>query len=204
MKKLSMWLLVCMLTACSSVPRNSPQLVVYDFGLPVQRLGEGPGWSNLVLDIRAPYWFDSLSIEYRLLYDDPLKLRSYAGSRWAGAPGLLLAQRLRQQLGLISGSARTAVACLLRLDLHEFSQAFDTPQRSRGVLLGAATVLDAKHRIVAERLLSVERPALSADAGGGVHALVEASDELGRQLAGWLYDLQKADRLHNCPLPAAG
>ena len=65
--------------------------------------------------------------------DDPLKLRSYAGSRWAGAPGLLLAQRLRQQIGVVGSGGQTATNCLLRLDLQEFSQVFDTPLQSRGL-----------------------------------------------------------------------
>ena len=125
MKKLSILLACFLLAACAGGPRNAPPAEVYDFGLPAPPLAKDGGWSKLALEVRAPYWFDSLSIEYRLLYDDPLKLRSYAGSRWAGAPGLLLAQRLRQQLGFLGGSGRTAVSCVLRLDLQEFSQVFD-------------------------------------------------------------------------------
>jgi len=205
MNRLSICLVGCvLLAACAAGPRTAPPAEVYDFGLPAARLAEGAGWSKLALEIRAPYWFDSLSIEYRLLYDNPLKLRSYAASRWAGAPGLLLAQRLRQQLGLLSGSGRTAVGCLLRLELQEFSQVFDTPLLSRGVVQGTASVLDARHQIVAERWLSIEQPAGSADASGGVRALVSASSELGRQLAGWLREIEQAGRLKQCPATIAG
>jgi len=123
MKKLSICLAACaLLAACAGGTRNTRSAGTYDFGLPAARLATGASWSKLALEIRAPFWFDSLSIEYRLLYDDPLQLRSYAASRWAGAPGLLLAQRLRQQLGVLSGGGRTAVSCLLRLELQEFSQ----------------------------------------------------------------------------------
>ncbi len=205
MKRLSICLAACLwLAACAGGARNATQAEVYDFGLPAARLAQGPGWSQLALEIRAPFWFDSLSIEYRLLYEDPLKLRSYAASRWAGAPGLLLAQRLRQQLGVLSGSGRTAVGCLLRLELQEFSQVFDTPLLSRGVVLGTASVLDARQQIVAERWFSIEQPAASADAPGGVRALVAASNELGRQLAGWLQGVEQGGRLEQCPATIAG
>ncbi|WP_374682676.1 hypothetical protein [Accumulibacter sp.] len=205
MKKLSICLAACaLLAACAGGAHNTRSAGTYDFGLPAARLATGASWSKLALEIRAPFWFDSLSIEYRLLYDDPLQLRSYAASRWAGAPGLLLAQRLRQQLGVLSGGGRTAVGCLLRLELQEFSQVFDTPLLSRGVLQGTASVLDARQQIVAERWLSIEQPAASADASSGVRALVSASDELGRQLAGWLQELEELGRLKHCPAAMAG
>ncbi|HCZ15881.1 MAG TPA: hypothetical protein DHV85_15095 [Candidatus Accumulibacter sp.] len=203
MKKLSMLLVLGLLAACAGGPRSSPPSEVYDFGLPVQRLIADGRWSKLALEIRAPYWFDSLSIEYRLLYDDPLKLRGYAGSRWAGAPALLLAQRLRQQLGVVGSSGHTAVTCLLRLDLQEFAQSFDTPQSSRGVLQGTASVLDGRHRVVAERAFAIEQAAASADARGGVRALVSASEELGRQIAAWLNELEKSGTLKSCLTIAA-
>lgn len=198
MRKLLMVLALALLAACAAGPRNSPTPEVYDFGLPAPRVVSDGRWSKVVLEIRAPHWFDSSSIEYRLLYDDPLKLRSYAGSRWAGAPGLLLSQRLRQQLGVLGSSGQAAVNCLLRLELQEFSQAFDTPQHSRGILQGSASIVDARRRVVAERLLAVEQPAATADARGGVRALVAASEELGRQLASWLDELAKTGKLNDC------
>lgn len=198
MRRLLLLLALALLTACATGGRNAAPPEVYDFGLPAQRLVGDGRWSKVALEIRAPYWFDSRSIEYRLLYDDPLKLRSYAGSRWAGAPGLLLSQRLRQQLGLVGSSGHTAASCLLRLELQEFSQVFDTPQHSRGVLQGSAGVLDGRHRVVAEQLIAIAQPAATADARGGVRALVAASEELGRQLAGWLNELEKNGTLKSC------
>ena len=40
------------------------------------------------------------------------------------------------------------------------------------------------------------------DAHGGVIALAAASEDLGRQLAGWLNDLEKRGRLKDCRTPA--
>ncbi|MBL8395438.1 MAG: membrane integrity-associated transporter subunit PqiC [Candidatus Accumulibacter sp.] len=188
----------CLLVACTGGLRKQPAAEAYDLGLPAERLAGDGRWSTVALEIRAPYWFDSLGIEYRLLYENPLKLRSYAASRWAGAPSQLLAQRLRQQLGFVSVSGRTAGACLLRIELQEFSQVFATPQQSRAVLHGQASLLDARQQMVGERLIAVESAATTADARGAVTALAAASSEFGQQLAAWLNDLEKRGRLKHC------
>jgi cholesterol transport system auxiliary component len=152
----------------------------------------------VLLDIKAPHWFDARDIEYRLLYENPLKLRNYARSHWAAAPALLLSQRLRQQLGLPGVGGQIAAGCVLRFELQEFSQVFDTPQRSRGILQGQAGLLDTRRQLVAERRLAIEQPAPTADAQGGVIALVAVSAELGREFAAWLNDLEKRGRLKGC------
>lgn len=187
-----------LLVACSGGLRSPQPADSYDFGPPPARLTEASRWSGVALEIRMPYWFDALTIEYRLLYDDPLKLRSYAASRWAAAPGQLLAQRLRQQLGLTSASGRNAHACLLRIELQELSQLFATAQQSSALLQGQATLLDTRQRIIAEKVLAVEQPATSADARGGVNAMAAASTELGRELLAWLNDIEKRGRLKDC------
>lgn len=203
MKKLAVLFSTLLLGACVGGAHNSTPLAVYDFGMPAARLASDDAWSKMALEIKAPSWFDSPSVQYRLAYEDPLKLRDYAASRWAGAPAQLIGQRLRQQLGVAGATSNTAVDCLLRLDLQEFSQVFDTPQNSRGVLHGSVSVLDARRRIVAARLVAIEQPAAGSDARAGVSALVGASDELGRQLAGWLGSLDKSGSLNACRVAIA-
>jgi cholesterol transport system auxiliary component len=198
MKKLFLSLMAVLLAACAGSAHNGAPATIYDFGLPAARLVTDGEWSRVALDVKAPAWFDSSDIEYRLAYDDPLKLREYAGSRWAGAPALLLGQRLRQQLGVAGASSNVAVDCLLRVELQEFSQVFDSPQNSRGVLQGSVTLLGAKRQILAERLLTVEQPAATPDARGGVLALVVASDEVGKELVGWLARLEQGGKLKSC------
>ena len=198
MSRLLCWA-ACLLGACAGSARMPPE--VYDFGPPVQRLSADGRWTTVALEIKTPSWLDSPAIEYRLLYENPLKLRHYAASRWAGAPGQLLAQRLREQLGLVGATGQSA--CWLRLELHEFAQVFDTPELSRGLLQGRAILLDARRRIVAERFVVSEQSALSADARGGVSALASASTELGRQIAAWLNDLEKRGSLKSCRSTAA-
>lgn len=203
MKNLSILLAVLLLGACAGGANNGAPLAVYDFGMPANRPAGDDVWSKMALEIKAPSWFDSLNIQYRLAYEDPLKLRSYATSRWAGVPAQLLAQRLRQQLGVAGATGNAAVDCSLRLDLQEFSQVFDAPQHSRAVLHGSVSVLDARRRVLAARQLAVEQAATGGDARGGVAALVDASDELGRQLAGWLAALDRSGSLSSCRGAAA-
>lgn len=199
MKRL--WLVLgvsLLLAACAAGGRKTAPADVYDFGMPAERLPTGPQLPGIALEVLAPAWFDSLAIEYRLLYEDPLKLRHYTASRWAGAPAQLLAQRLRQQLGLTDSRAPSATRCLLRFELLEFSQVFDTPQESRGVVRGDATLLDARHRVVERRPVSLDRRARTADAPGGVAALADAADALGQTLSSWLSDEEKRGTLKDC------
>ena len=189
-----------LLSACVGGAGNSVPSVTYDFGLPVARLAVGGAWPGLSLEVRSPPWFDSTNVDYRLAYADPLTRRQYVGSRWAGAPAQLIAQRLRQQLGVLSATANSATDCLIRVELQEFSQVFDSPQSSRGVLTASVSLIDGKRRVVAERLAVIDKPALGADASGGVQALVAASTEFGRFLSDWLFDLEKNGGLKSCRL----
>lgn len=189
-----------LLSACVGGAGNSVPSVTYDFGLPVARLAVGGTWPGLSLEVRSPPWFDSTNVDYRLAYADPLTRRQYVGSRWAGAPAQLIAQRLRQQLGVLSATANSATDCLIRVELQEFSQVFDSPQSSRGVLTASVSLIDGKRRVVAERLAVIDKPALGADASGGVQALVAASTEFGRLLSDWLLELEKNGGLKSCRL----
>ncbi len=189
-----------LLSACVGGAGNSVPSVTYDFGLPVARLAVGGTWPGLSLEVRSQSWFDSTNVDYRLAYADPLTRRQYVGSRWAGAPAQLIAQRLRQQLGVLSATANSATDCLIRVELQEFSQVFDSPQSSRGVLTASVSLIDGKRRVVAERLAVIDKPALGADASGGVQALVAASTEFGRLLSDWLLELEKNGGLKSCRL----
>ena len=72
----------------------------------------------------------------------------------------------------------------LRVEVEEFTQVFDAPARSRAVLRARATLLGSR-TLVAQRSFSLERPATTADAEGGVRALRDVADELMVQLIDW-------------------
>jgi len=193
---------LALLAGCAVNPDNRQAVAVYDFGLPAAPSSADRQWPKLALDVVAPPWFDALNVDYRLAYDDPLKQREYSGSRWAGTPGVLLAQRLRQRLGLGGGSGSAGTDCQLRFELHEFSQVFDSPTQSRGVLQGSASLIDARKISIAVKSFLIEKPAASQDARGGVDALVSAGSELATQLGNWLGTLEKSEAMARCQ-PAA-
>ncbi len=159
-------------------------LAIYDFGPPAASLLTAPRKMPLALEVRAPLWFDSMGIDYRLAYVDAARLREYAKARWAGPPAQLLQQRLTQQLDL-SPSGLGQSRCLLRVEISEFSQIFSSAERSQGVVQGRAVLLDRTRRTLAETPINLEKPAETADARGGVGALIRAADQLAVDLLAW-------------------
>jgi cholesterol transport system auxiliary component len=200
---LSATLLALLLHGCAGVARNETPAAVYDFGQPAGAEAESAGFyadalaERLALEVGAAPWLDGQGIDYRLAYGDPLRRGQYADSRWAAPPAQLLAQQLRRQIGFAAAGS-VAAACVLRVELQEFSHVFTLPSTSQGVLYGQISLIDGKRRLIAGRAVGIERPAREPDAAGGVQALVEASGELGRQIAGWLDRLEQEGRLKSC------
>jgi cholesterol transport system auxiliary component len=192
-----------LLGACAGMTQNKTPPAVYDFGQPILsgvkniEADANARAENLALEVRAAPWLDGPEIDYRLAYSDPLRRSQYVDSRWAAPPALLLAQQLRRQIGFASVDS-VVTECVLRVELQEFSQVFTAPQISQGVLQGQVSLIDAKRRLIAGRAIGIERPAREPDAVGGVLALVEASEELGRQLADWLERIEREDMLKIC------
>ncbi len=177
---------------CSVAPAPGPEFTSYDFGpAPEKQPAQALRQALVVHEISAPAWLDSAFIHYRLAYVDTTRPRAYADSRWVMSPAALFYDRLRARLAA-SGSgaivqpidgARTHYA--LRVEMDEFTQVFDAPGKSRGVVRVRAVVVGSRN-LVAQRSFSVERPARSADAEGGVRALIAASDEAIDQLIAWM------------------
>lgn len=172
-------------------------LVVYDFGPMPAGLLAAPRKQPLVLEVRAPLWFDSQGIDFRLAYDDAARLREYARARWAGPPAQMIQQRLNQQLGL-STAGQSQARCLLRIEITEFSQLFATLKDSRGLLQGRVVLLDRSRRQLAELALNLQKPSPSPDARGGVAALTGTVDQLASDLYGWEKKLMEAGNPGGC------
>jgi ABC-type uncharacterized transport system auxiliary subunit len=175
-----------LLAACYSTGKQGGDsaLNVYDFGPPVRQSPAGALRGELAVEVRAPLWMDSMGIEYRLLYADPARLRSYTRARWAGPPAQLIQQRMVQQLGLMpAGQGRTR--CVLRIDIDAFAQVFDDPATSRGQLRGRTQLLDRNRALLTIYEFRIEKPAPSADSRGGVAALTAAVDQLAVDLEIW-------------------
>ncbi|UCV24191.1 ABC-type transport auxiliary lipoprotein family protein [Ferribacterium limneticum] len=179
-------LFCCLLSACFTAGKrggDSP-LAIYDFGTAPASLLATPRKQPLALEVRAPLWFDSQGIDYRLAYVDAARLREYARARWAGPPAQMIQQRLIQQLDYaISGQGQAR--CVVRVEITEFSQLFVSPEGSKGVLQGRVVLLDQSRRQVAALDLRIEKAASSQDARGGVAALSAAVEQLAADLLAW-------------------
>lgn len=188
-------LLVCVLLAAScSLPRQqrvAPQ--VYDLGQPLADVRERAriGVTLLVPVIGAPAWLDTTGITYRLAYEDPTRVRAYANSRWVDTPALLLTQQLRSRLAASASrvvdpgdGARADYA--LRVELEDFTQTFDAPDKSRVRPLIRAILVDlATRNVVAQATFRTQRPA-PPNASGAAAALAQASRELLDNVLDWV------------------
>jgi len=170
----------------------------------------------VLFDAQATPSLEGNTVLYRLAYADAQQLKPYALARWSMPPTQLISQRLRQHLGLqravvapgellpASAPRRAASATVpvsatspnlaapllnLRLVLEEFSQVFDSPADSHGLLRLRATLTQrasGSEILLAQRSFVVQQPASSADAVGAVRALTAASDQLAAQMDAWL------------------
>ena len=192
-------------------------------GQPANRPAPLPALATLALDeVQASAALDSTAVLYRLAYADAQALKPYAQARWSMSPAQLLRQRLREHLGLRravlnpgEGNASGAAGAtspnsittpattpattsatppvLLRVELEEFSQLFESPTASTGLLRLRATALLASpqgERLLGQRSFIVQRPAPSADAAGGVRALTAATDAVVQEIDQWLQQLR--------------
>jgi cholesterol transport system auxiliary component len=166
----------------------------------------------VLADITASVALDGTAMLYRLSYADSQQLKPYALARWSMPPAQLIRQRLREYLGqhrsvlnpgdlLIATPARAAASApqvkptstlTLRLELDEFSQLFDTPDKSTGLLRLSATLTQRTagvESLLGQRSFVVQQAAPAPDASGGVRALTAATDQAVQEVNTWLTQL---------------
>jgi cholesterol transport system auxiliary component len=187
-------LLAAALAGCTLAPTPRELSAQYDLGpLPAyQRSNPLLSPVLLVPDVSAPSSLAGQGIVYRLAYDEPARVRTYAQSRWKAPVPVLLSQRLRgrfaaaTQRGVVTGDDGARADYMLRLDLEEFSQVFSAPGISRVSIRARASLVNVRaHALAAQRAFSIDRPAASPDAQGAVTALAAASDELIERVVEW-------------------
>lgn len=165
---------------------------VYDFGdRPSARAGERHiGAALIVPAVSSPPWLETTRIVYRLNFDDPKRLRAYSDSRWVAAPALLLTEELHSRLAtsgeqVVNGPDGARADYVLRVELEDFQQSFDTPDSSRVVARVRATLVDkASRNIVARHTFSAGKNA-APNAAGAASALAESSIQLVENLLDW-------------------
>ena len=197
-----MLLLGAALAGCKSLPSKPARQTMYDFGpaAPYEGTVSAQRPALLLPDVEVSGILETPALLYRLGYENPHELLPYAFARWSAPPGTLVRQRLRDVLGrdrpVLDNAGGAALARrgstpppVLRVELEEFSQLFDTPGESKGVVRMRCTLLEntaGGERLVAQRSFDVERPATSADAAGGVRALAAATEAAAQEIAAWL------------------
>ncbi len=200
------WLLAAAVLGGCALPDKPRRAALYDFG-PGELSAETAGPQRVALPplavadiITAGGMLENQAVLYRLGYTDAQQLRPYSQARWTMPPAQLLRQRLRDRLGqhravlnaregVVLNRSQHASLPLLRLELEEFSQLFSAPETSAGLIRLQATLLDitpSGERLVAQRVVVVQRPASSPDAPGGVRALTSAADAAIDELEQWL------------------
>jgi len=199
--------LVCLSLAGCALPRPPARPAVYDFGPGPVSQPLATRQANLaplaVAEVETQTALDSTAVLYRLAYSDSQQLRPYALARWSMPPAQLLRQRLREHLGqrravLTPGDVGPADAPApptLRLQLEEFSHLFESPNTSSGLLRLRVTLVQpgpGGERLIAQRSVVVQQAATTADAPGGVRALMAATDQAAQEISTWLDTLTPA------------
>lgn len=183
--------------AVPTLPGAPVRPAIYDFGpgalTPPAPSRATPAAPLIVAAVEASPALDGTAILYRLAYTDAQQLRPYAQARWSMPPADLVRQRLREALGqnrtLLNPGKNELPPRTLRLELEEFSQLFETPERSVGLLRLRATLVQTRpggEQWLAQRSFVVQRPAASANAPGGVQALSAATDAAAQEIEAWL------------------
>jgi len=184
---------LALLSGCAATPQSRDGPASYDFGLARTDKEANPRVQDdlVVAAPTAPAWMDNAGIYYRLAYQDPTRPQAYALSRWVMPPAALLGLRLRAYIARASKAAvftpgdAVRVNNTLLLELEEFSQVFDTVDKSRAVVRLRASLI-RNRTVVAQQEFGIERAAATPNAEGGVQALIAASDEAGNSLIDWL------------------
>ena len=180
-----------LLGGCAS---RGPVPTFYDFG-PAAPLAAAPAAAPavpvlVIADANGPSWLDSQRMYYRLLYADAQQSRPYAYNRWNTPPLQLLSQRLKTRVAqggvkVLSTTDAAAGIPLLRIDVDDFSQNFDSEKQSSGQVTLRASLFRG-HQLLDQKTFSRNSRAASADAQGGAQALAAASDAVAADLLAWL------------------
>ena len=204
----ALFLLPIALLAACALPDKPVRPQAYDFGPGAVTAAAPANLAALpplmLADVEASAALDSNAVLYRLAYADAQALKPYAQARWSMPPAQLVRQRLRNHLGasravISPGDAALATppgaapAWVLRTELEEFSQLFESPAASSGLVRLRATVTQPSpqgDRLLGQRSFVVQRPALAHNAAGGVRALAAATDAAVADIEQWLQQLR--------------
>lgn len=179
--------LIMLLSACS-ILSQAPLRAVYDLGPPPAiSSGSPPTVFVKVGSVTEPESLSTTDIHYRLLYDDPQQLRSYADSQWAGSAGELIQGRVESALPDVwMTSPSHSIQYILDLQVQTFEQVFSSPTSAYDDLQ-VRVVLRATpdNRVIAEHLFSFRQPC-ALNARGVADGLSALTDQFTASLLKWI------------------
>lgn len=198
--KIILAIIILLLSGCTITPQIDAPLAVYNFGLqhtPDTSKSTNPfsikSPSLLIADATSPIWLDSQAIQYRLIYNNPMQLYTYANSRWAATPATMLTLQIRSHM--LSEKGNTVIKpndgaqtdYILQVELSEFSQVFETIDSSHAVISLNASLIKRKTRaLIAQHTFSVQQKTAMTNAAGAAKAFSEASHKLTGNMADWV------------------
>lgn len=192
MKKTSLflWLAIMTSTLLGGCASKMEIPVLYDFGPLHTSASALPLPPISIADVNAPAWLDGPLMFYRLAYANELQPRPYAGSRWTMTPAQLLCHRLKARIAQSGGTVLAvtdgaANLPLLRIDVDEFIQSFDSAKSSNAQVTLRASLFNGRG-LIAQKTFTQKVLATRADAAGGALALATASDLLITDITNWL------------------
>jgi len=194
MRSLSVLACAALLAGCASTKGPAP--TSFDFGpLTTAALGTAPANfpAIVVSDVTGPALLDTQRMYYRLMYADAQQSRPYAFNQWAANPMQLMTQRLKARMAqagvkVLNTTDASGGLPLLRLEVDDFSQNFDTQTQSSASITLRASLFRA-HKLIDQRTFTRSTPAPSADAPGGARALAGSTDAIAADLLAWLATL---------------
>lgn len=166
------------LVACTPWGKPAARAAEHDLA---SHVAAGDSLPVATIAVSAPSWLGGRDMHYRLAWHSGSQRMAYAESRWSAPPAEMLQVDLRRRLA-VSGAS----TCRLHVELDEFIQHFDAPDRSQVRLAASVRLLAARADLVRARLHVDLDEAGGRDAASGVAAYARLSERLAQQLSAWL------------------
>lgn len=175
------------ISGCSLMPSQAVLQRVHDFG-PLPTAAPDPPAHIRVESVAAPTWLSTDAIHYRLVYDDPTQLRSYADHRWAAPPAEMLGARLQRLLpqSAVTDKDHTAVY-VLDVTILEFEQDFPAANSADvRVELQASLRSAVDGHVVAQRSFG-DSHSVPPDVHGAIAGMADLATKSADSIAVWAF-----------------
>ena len=205
-KSLAAVTLLGLVAGCSVLPKPPSRVDIFDFGPGLTKTAEAsqpatPLPPIALADFTSAGVPDGRSaLFYRLAYSNAQMLYPYTQARWSQPPTTLMQLAVRDRLGVrrsviygdqnidqqIKGGQSPTV---LRAELEEFSQVFQSEKDSVGLVRVRVSMVDslkAGDELIGQRVFVAQRPAPTPDAAGGAKALSDAAAQVADEIAQWV------------------